>query len=104
MDDAHRQNRIRHEFHAVHRLVNRITLFGDILMADIQALNDKIAALSQFVTDDEAADDANEAALQAVIADLKAQIAAGAPPSDFQAQVDALDAVIAKLHTPAPVV
>jgi hypothetical protein len=69
------------------------------IMANVQQLNDKIAELEQAVKDDEAQDDANEAALKAVIADLQSQVAAGV---DLQPQIDALNAVMANLHAPTP--
>jgi hypothetical protein len=70
------------------------------IMADAKDLNAKIAELKQAVADDEAADDANEARLEAVIADLEAKLAA-VPAADFQSQIDELNAIKASLHGPA---
>ena len=72
-------------------------------MADTHALDAKIAELAQFVKDDEDQDDATEAAMNAVVADLRAQLAAAISAGvDLQPQIDALEAIKSTLHTPPP--
>lgn len=70
-------------------------------MASQAELNAKIAELNQAVIDDEAADDKNEADLQAVIDGLKAQLAAGMTPDQIQEAIDGLEAIKGNLHAPA---
>ena len=113
--NARRGKRISHGFARLRRMASEqayqiAELMGaakhytsqlEHLMAGNAELTAKIAELDQFVTDDEAQDDANDAALQAVIVDLKAQLAA-AGPVDTQPLIDQLEAIRQKLHTPAP--
>jgi hypothetical protein len=95
-----RRERIRRMFVEVSRLTNRqahrLTMFQEILMAGQQELNDKIAELNRAVEADEEADQQLVDQLEAQIADLKAQVAAGTP-IDTQAQIDALEAIKEKL-------
>ncbi len=95
----HSRARVHKLLRQTSRLSIRVTLWMEIVMADIAALNAKIAELNQAVLDDEAADDKNEADLNAVIVDLKAQLAAGTP-IDTQPFIDALEAIKGNLHAP----
>ena len=90
---------IKQDFHQLRRLVKRQTSLLEIIMAGQKELADKIAELEQAITDDEAQDDANEAALNAVIVDLKAQLDA-AQPIDTQPIIDQLEAIKGRLHAP----
>lgn len=66
------------------------------IMPGINELNDAIASLKAKVEADEAADAALVVTLNAQIADLQAQLAAGTP-IDTQAQIDALQQIADEL-------
>lgn len=70
-------------------------------MATAQELNNKIAELAAAVDAEQAqiqalldAATATQTALEAEIASLKEQLAAGATPAEVQASIDALNAVV----------
>lgn len=67
-------------------------------MKSIDELNTKIAELKQAIIDDEEQDAANEAALQQIITDLRAQVASGT--TDFEAQFNALEELKGQLKSP----
>jgi hypothetical protein len=79
------------------QLEERFTLFTEIIMADIQALQAKIDELRDAVEADEAADADLVARLNATIADLQAQVAAN-QPVDTQPLIDELESIKASLQ------
>jgi signal transduction histidine kinase len=88
-------------FARLHRLAKqleeRVTLFMEIIMADIQALQAKIDELRDAVEADEAADAELVTRLNATIADLQAQVAAN-QPVDTQPLIDELESIKASLQ------
>ncbi len=89
------RRRVQQHLDQVFRLIGSITTWGGLMAADLAALTAEVAKLRQAVIDDEAADDKNEADLNAIIADLKAK---GTP--DMQPTIDAIEEVIGNLHAP----
>jgi hypothetical protein len=68
-------------------------------MKTVDELNAKLAELQDAVKTDEEQDDANAAALQAVITELQAKV--DGSTVDFSEQIDKLNEIMGLLHGPA---
>lgn len=86
--------------------MDRLNKLEDKIMADLAALNAKIADLQASITANADAITSLKTAVDTCITDVNAAvarllalIAAGAPPADFQPQIDAITAAQATLGT-----
>lgn len=86
---------------SVTKLESHLTIFMELIMSDIQALESKIAELRDAVSAHEAADAALVDRLNAKVAELQAALDA-AQPVDTQSMIDELEAIKLSLGPVAP--